>query len=92
MRAPIRFLVPGRTICRSSAFLRPSAVFVRGISTSKAALNAQGQGTKVIQPTVGVAAATKAMEDSSFKPKVQIFDEFALKDGVAVVGHFLFLQ
>lgn len=34
----------------------------------------------------------KAMEDSSFKPRVQIFDEFALKDGVAVVSRFFCLE
>ncbi|KAJ9125762.1 hypothetical protein QFC24_002546 [Naganishia onofrii] len=57
----------------------------RSISFSPTRCNAQSQGTKVIQPTLGVAAAMKAKSDSSFQPKVQIFDEFALKDGVAVV-------
>ncbi|GHJ87594.1 hypothetical protein NliqN6_3996 [Naganishia liquefaciens] len=57
----------------------------RSLSASSAFSNAQSQGTKVIQPTLGVAAAMKAQSDSRFQPKVQIFQEFALKDGVAVV-------
>lgn len=70
-------------------------IFTRRSFSATSFLNdAQGQGTKIIQPTLGVAAAMKAQSDSSFKPKVQIFDEFALKDGVAVVSqqwhdHFL---
>lgn len=58
----------------------------RSFSFTPRRLDAQGQGTKVIQPTLGVAAALKAKSDPSFQPKVQIFDEFALKDGVAVVS------
>lgn len=46
----------------------------------------------MIQPTLGVAAAMKAKSDSSFQPKVQIFDEFALKDGVAVVSRIDLLR
>lgn len=86
MRSIIRYLAGAQPSLRSSLPLRPSFILSKGISTSKVSLNAQGQGTKVIHPTLGVAAAMKAMEDSSFKPKVQIFDEFALKDGVAVVS------
>ncbi|KAJ9121814.1 hypothetical protein QFC22_002437 [Naganishia vaughanmartiniae] len=62
-----------------------SSTLPRSFSSTARRFDAQGQGTKVIQPTLGVAAAMKAKSDSSFHPKVQIFDEFALKDGVAVV-------
>lgn len=85
MRLTTRYLTSARTTVRSSGIVRPSFLLARTISTSVSARNAQGQGTKIVQPTLGVAAAMKAMEDSSFTPRVQIFDEFAMKDGVAVV-------
>ncbi|KAJ9107917.1 hypothetical protein QFC19_002660 [Naganishia cerealis] len=67
--------------------LRPAAIVpARHFTSTRTQLDAQSQGTKIIQPMLGVAAALKANSDSSFQPKAQIFDEFALKDGVAVVG------
>jgi NAD(P)-dependent dehydrogenase (short-subunit alcohol dehydrogenase family) len=35
--------------------------------------------------TIGVAAALRALQDPSYEPRSQIFDEFSLKDRVAVV-------
>jgi hypothetical protein len=64
----------------------PLTLASRYFSATAILKNAQGQGTKVIQPTLGVAAAMKAQSDSSFQPKAAIFDEFALKGGVAVVS------
>jgi hypothetical protein len=62
------------------------------VSTLSRSISFSPTGTKVIQPTLGVAAAMKAKSDYSFQPKVQIFDEFALKDGVAVVSRIDLLR
>jgi hypothetical protein len=75
-------LTPRGTTTLRAPLTLPSRYF----SATAVLKNAQGQGTKVIQPTLGVAAAMKAQSDSSFQPKAAIFDEFALKDGVAVVS------
>lgn len=83
-----RYFVSARTTLRSSTTVRPSFLLARAFATSVISSGAQGQSRKIVQPTLGVAAAMKAMEDSSFKPKVQIFEEFAMKDGVAVVCCF----
>jgi hypothetical protein len=88
MRLGTPYLVAARTTLRPSTTFRPSFPLARSLSTSVISRSAQGHGTKIVQPTLGVAAAMKAMEDSSFTPKVQIFDEFAMKNGVAVVCCF----
>lgn len=71
---------------RPLSYRGPLALASRSLSVTSVLHDAQGQGTEVIQPMLGVAAAMKAQSDSSFLPKVQIFDEFALKNGVAVVS------
>lgn len=73
----------------TTTFRAPLTLANRYFSATAVLKNAQAQGTKVIQPTLGVAAAMKAQSDSSFQAKAAIFDEFALKDGVAVVGQQL---
>jgi hypothetical protein len=68
-------LIARRSAPMASEVLRPC--FSRTVFTSK------GSGSGKV---LGVAAALKAKSDPSFEVRPQIFDEFSLPDGVAVVS------